>query len=313
EWALSLLAHHAVLDGLSLLSVLGALFAERSGTRSGTWGDTRGGTGPGPGAYGRVGRDVCAGLLSLLPDLLPGAAAAPVPAAPPPAAASRPSRELSHAAVDLGLLTATARATGATVNQVHLAALAGALRDGRPGPGAPGTALVPVSTRARGADGGGRELRHVNRLWPVRVPLPLALPDPAARLAAIMAGTSRGTLDRRRAALRVLTERAPERLAVRLLRRLTDPRGVLLTASHVRVPELGRVLGSRVTAVTAVPWLPAGTDCFTLLAADGRVARLSALVSAPERDPGRLVRRWAREVEILHDTAGNGARRRGGA
>ena len=96
-----------------------------------------------------------------------------------------PHRRLAFVTRPLADVAAAGRPFGATVNDVVLAAVAGALRRlllsrGASVSGPPLRALVPVSVRDGGASG---ELG--NRLAAVRAPLPVGIADPLARLAAV--------------------------------------------------------------------------------------------------------------------------------
>ncbi|WP_059007792.1 WS/DGAT/MGAT family O-acyltransferase, partial [Streptomyces specialis] len=116
------------------------------------------------------------------------------------------TRTLHTAFVDTARLTALAATAGGTVNQVYLAATAGALRAWTPGDWAgrrarrPLHAFVPVETRPP-----GHELVSLgNHLAALRVPLPCAEPDARRRLESLIrtadAARARGPVQR--AALR---------------------------------------------------------------------------------------------------------------
>ncbi|MFI5887789.1 wax ester/triacylglycerol synthase domain-containing protein [Streptomyces sp. NPDC051554] len=294
DWAITFLAHHAVMDATAMLHTLQALLGPDADDMEAL-----------PRHRPARASRRAASLLPLLPDLL--ATYLPHVTSPPPPARWH-QRELAHASVDLELLRTTARANGSTLNQVHLAALAGALRTwGTPngyahrpwwqrGP----YVLVPVDTRATRQGATAITPRSGNQLGLLRVPLPCGHPDGTDRLTAITTTAGRRHTARRRSALRTLTEHTPERLASWLLRRLTDPGDVVLTASHVRAPGLMTVLGAPVIELTAIPWLPPGHSCFTFLTTHNQTARLSALTSAPAQNPQQLVQQWS---NACHETA----------
>jgi WS/DGAT/MGAT family acyltransferase len=95
------------------------------------------------------------------------------------------ARRYAVARIPLAALTAVARAGDVTVNDVYLAAVAGALRrllvarGEEPGPGTVRT-LVPVNVRRRDQEG-----RLDNRIAAMLVLLPVEIDDPAGRLRAV--------------------------------------------------------------------------------------------------------------------------------
>ncbi|MEW1829945.1 WS/DGAT domain-containing protein [Streptomyces sp. NPDC088196] len=151
-----------------------------------------------------------------------------------------------------------------------------------------------MDTRTTGQGGIAITPRGGNQFGLLRVPLPCSRPDGTDRLTAITATAGRRHIERRRSALRTLIDHTPDHLASRLLRRRTDPAGVVLTASHVRAPEPMTVLGTPVIELTAIPWLPPGHTCFTHLTTHNRTARLSALTSTSAHNPQQLVQQWQR-------------------
>ncbi|MFD5558818.1 wax ester/triacylglycerol synthase domain-containing protein [Streptomyces sp. NPDC127068] len=288
-WGLSFLAHHAVQDATATLCTLRLLLgsaplATRTSPHS---------LKPRPPQWATR-------LLPLLPDLL--RAFRPAARTPQPDKHGPQPRELAHTSVDVELLRAAARATGLTVNQVHLAALARALYAWDPVHERAATslwraapcALLPVDVRHPHEHEGIPSLPQGNRIGLLRVPLPHK-----AGGAQDMPAMSRQRLAARRRALRILTEHTPEPLADRIFGRLTDPRGVALTASYVRMDEPMTALGARVIDIDAIPWLPPGHTCFTLLLTHGASANLAALTDTAARHPRRLVRLWAHAVHDM--------------
>jgi diacylglycerol O-acyltransferase / wax synthase len=91
-----------------------------------------------------------------------------------------PNRRYALARVPLADVKATGRAHGATVNDVLVATVAGMLRRVLPPTDRPPVALVPVSVRRPGEEGG-------NRISTVLVDLPTAEPDLGGRIAAVSA------------------------------------------------------------------------------------------------------------------------------
>jgi WS/DGAT/MGAT family acyltransferase len=133
------------------------------------------------------------------------------PVASPLGAGTSGQRGLAMLRLDLTDVHRIRRRHGGTVNDVLLAVLAGALRQWLSGRGVPPDsrpvrALIPVSRRCAAGDAGG------NRLSGYLCDLPVAEPDPVARLHAVRSemdrnkagGTARGP-----GAIPVLAERLP--------------------------------------------------------------------------------------------------------
>ncbi|MDQ2589116.1 WS/DGAT domain-containing protein [Saccharothrix yanglingensis] len=281
SWDLHYLAHHARQDAAAAVRTVVALLGDGdrpapapAAERSRSW--TRG----------------RAGLLSLSPDLL--RTFAPSPPAP---VGDGPERLLAQRSAPLRLFREVSRSTGATVNQVHLAALAVALD--RWSPVAAGRSsrqvAVPVDTRRPGEP----DDDFANRIGLMRVALPSGA-RPADALRAVVAAAGRDRTDRHRRAWRDLADNAPERVAGRVLRRITDPTRVSVTLSSIRVDAPLILLGAPVSTVTAVPWLPPGHTCFALAVGYRDEIRLSALSPGNVPDPAELVASWSEAVEDIH-------------
>ncbi|HEX2316788.1 MAG TPA: WS/DGAT domain-containing protein [Thermomonospora sp.] len=169
---------------------------------------------------------------------------------------ARVPREVAEAARDVP--TPLGRPT---LNDVYLAAVAGALRrvltcsGGGRRPPRRAFGLVPVDLRAP-----GRELSLGNCLSVMRVPLPLREPDPAARMAAVRAAVAAAQRRGHAPALALLARGAGlagltgSALLVRLL---YHPRLVNLICSNIPIPD-GRhtFLGRPVLDVCATTILP---------------------------------------------------------
>jgi hypothetical protein len=204
-------------------------------------------------------------------------------------------------------IRAVCEATGATVGQVHLAAMAAAWRVWKPPAQAQGkrgaqsreraTCLIPVDTRSVSPETG--ESTYANRIGLLSGRLPCHQADPLRQLATVMSDFPRGFLGRQRVVLRALTEEVPERVAGWALRRLTDPARVAVTISHVPVDAPLSVMGQPVEEVGAVPWLPPGGRCFTLAVTYGGQFRLSVLTPGRPPDPADLVSLWASAIADL--------------
>jgi diacylglycerol O-acyltransferase / wax synthase len=146
-----------------------------------------------------------------------------------------PNRRYATARAGLAELKAAAKGHGATVNDGILAVVAGALRRyladdtprGRP------VALVPVSVRQPGEEGG-------NRISTVLVDLPTDEPDPLARLKAIHAAMRelKGSAAVRAGALIVgASGWAPPLVSSTLARTMGDVRAFNLVVSNIPGPQ----------------------------------------------------------------------------
>lgn len=220
--ALALVAHHVLADGLGGLAVLAALAdgAGRAGTAAG---DVRQAPASGelPPARGTLVKDVWRGRWSTvrgrgpaLPHRQPGrrlgSGLRELGLRGRPQLADRCSllgatgsaRRVEHVHVDLAALRAGARAQGATVNDVVVTAVTGALVALLARRGEVVDELVvsmPVSRRAPGEAGA---LGNQTGVVPVRVP---AVPEPERRLAAVLAVRSRVRAPGRGSSAAVLT------------------------------------------------------------------------------------------------------------
>ena len=82
------------------------------------------------------------------------------------------------------------------------------------------------------------------------------------------------------------------------MKRLGDRRNVALTASVFRSMPRFAVLGRTVEDLVALPWLPPGHGCFTILTRYGARATLSVLTDTGVDDTG-LAAHWAEEIAVL--------------
>ncbi|GAB2805340.1 hypothetical protein GCM10027091_42140 [Streptomyces daliensis] len=300
-WALYYLAHHAVHDATAMLHTLRVLLDD---------------TTPPPPATEPAGSRRRGPLFFLLPDVL--RTCQPAPPCRPRTESGATRHALAHDSVDVAGLRETARSAGVTTNQVHLAAMGQALASWPPDSPTrtpprserrPAWALMPVEFRPRGPQepqpGGG------NRFGLVRLPLPGALPRSARQLRAATAPARRKRVNRRKQALRSLMEDTPGRIAEWLLARVTDPRRSALTISNVHVPRPMSALGTPVEEIVAIPWLPPGHTCFSLLVSYNGKAALSVLTRSAAPHPRHLTDGWRRAVDALRSlerSAGPGAR-----
>ena len=185
-----------------------------------------------------------------------------------------PNRRFAFASAPLADLKAAGRAQGATVNDALLAAVAGMLRRYLEAAGAvprkPLVALVPVSVRRPGEEGG-------NAISTVLVDLPVGEPDPAARIAAIhatMAEIKDSAAIRAGALLVGASGWAPPLVSSTLARATGNLRAFNVVVSNVPGPQQPFWLnGCRLLAVhPAVPLNP-GNQGLTvgIISYDGRV------------------------------------------
>ncbi len=168
-----------------------------------------------------------------------------------------PNRRYAMHSTELADVKRAAKAAGGTVNDAILAVVTGTLAlvlDRPVGAPAP-VALVPVSVRRPGEEGG-------NRISTVMVDLPVALDDPAERIAAIHAATQRlkdSAAVRAGALLVGVTGWAPPVVSGGLARAMGGIRAFNVVVSNVPGPQVPFFLnGSRLLAAyPAVPLNPA--------------------------------------------------------
>jgi diacylglycerol O-acyltransferase len=191
-----------------------------------------------------------------------------------------PNRRFAFTSAPLADLKVAGKAAGGTVNDALLAAVAGMLRRYLSAAGAslvkPLVALVPVSVRRPGEEGG-------NRISTVLVDLPVGEPDPVARIGAIHATMTEikdSAAVRAGALLAGATGWAPPLVSSGVARAMGGVRAFNLVVSNVPGPQQPFWLnGCRLLAVhPAVPLSPAtqglsvgivsydGSVCFGLLA-----------------------------------------------
>lgn len=191
-----------------------------------------------------------------------------------------PNRRYALASAPLSALKTAGKSNGGTVNDALLAAVAGMLGRYLEAAGTPVekplVALVPVSVRREGDQGG-------NQISTVLVDLPVAEPDPAARIAAIhatMTELKESAAVRAGALLVGASGWAPPLISSTLARAMGGVRAFNLVVSNVPGPQRPFWLnGCRMLGVhPAVPLNPAsqgltvgiisydGTVCFGLLA-----------------------------------------------
>jgi diacylglycerol O-acyltransferase / wax synthase len=180
-----------------------------------------------------------------------------------------PNRRFVMRSVELAAVKAAGRTAGGTVNDVLLAAVAGALR-GFLGPEEDLVALVPVSIRRAGEEGG-------NRISMVFVDLPVTEPDPrerVRRLGAQMRALRESAAVRAGALLVGAAGAVPPVVSAVLVRAMGNVRANNLVVSNIPGPQQPFYLnGTRLREVyPAVPLNPANQGlAIGILSYDGRV------------------------------------------
>jgi diacylglycerol O-acyltransferase / wax synthase len=193
-----------------------------------------------------------------------------------------PNRRYAMARAPLAAVKAAGRAAGATVNDVLLAVVAGALRRALPPAGRPLVALVPVSVRRAGEDGG-------NRISTVLVDLPTGEADPIARIGAVheaMAAIKDSAAVRAGAILVGASGWAPPLVSSTLARAMSGVRAFNLVVSNVPGPQQPFYLnGCRLLAAhPVVPLNPSNQGLSVgILSFDGHVC--FGLLADRELDP----------------------------
>ncbi|GAA3732805.1 WS/DGAT domain-containing protein [Streptomyces tremellae] len=201
------------------------------------------------------------------------------------------------AAVPLDTLRDAGRAHGASVNDVYLAALAGALR-ARPLPGATGRAvraLVPVNVRGA-TDAAVLHNRHI----PLRLDLPVTEPDPARRLALVAARTRGGVRALGHPLVGAVYRALPAAVGGLLVERYFGEGRADLLASNVRGPaDPLRVAGRRVLRVLPLNFLPAAHRFSAVLATAQGTAGVGFTVAGPRAEAEALAAAWTAEARLL--------------
>ncbi|MFC4857764.1 WS/DGAT domain-containing protein [Actinophytocola glycyrrhizae] len=276
-WRLYYLVHHARQDAAAALSTVATLLGDDVDPAT---------------PVARRGRGWPA-LLPIALDLL----RTKLPAPPVPRVAYGPGRAVAMEEVAVTTLTDIAAGTGATVNQVHMAAMSAALDRWAPRQEVSRRPVnIPVDTREPG------DSDLANRLGFMRVGLPCGAATPEERLRAVRAAAGRRRTARYRRVWAALTRGGGSRAAGWAMRRITDHTQVAMTLSSIRVPAPLRLLGAEVRDVTAIPWLPPAHACFAFFATYGDRAALTVLAPEGAPDPAELVAHWARAVHDLHHT-----------
>jgi diacylglycerol O-acyltransferase len=211
-------------------------------------------------------------------------------------------RTLHRTEVEVARLRTLGKAAGATLNQVYLAATAGALRAWSPadwGTGKHSTrrplhAFMPLDTRPAGQ----RPATLGNHMAMLRVPLPCAEPDPRRRLE-LLIRSARATQERRtatRAGLRVLP-----RTSAALIRYFMGPRRTALTVTNIRIPDGLSFGADPVTASIGLPALLLGHPLMVGLSTYGPEATVVFISDRTDPDPALLPGLWGAALTELEE------------
>lgn len=286
EFALLLRAHHGLLDGMSLIGItlaaLGAAGLPRRRTPlvpPPSWTTAR----------VRALMRAVAGIALPANAISLGSGRVQAPTGPP---------RRMWVDTPLPRMKAIARAGDASLNDVYLAALAGALRPGVPDR-ATGTvrAMVPLSTR------GGNSAALGNFHRGVPVVLPCHLPTAAERLAATHLATADIRNGRRDPNADVLFEVLPTRWHGRALARVLHPRRTTMVATHVPGPARPLELyGHSIRTLLPLMFLPAGHHLSVCLGEYAGTAHLAAVADPSLPDFNALPTRWLAELDALEAT-----------
>jgi WS/DGAT/MGAT family acyltransferase len=219
------------------------------------------------------------------------------------------NRRYSMRSIELGALKTAGKAAGGTINDAVLAAVAGMLRRYLDAAGAdPGArdpvALVPVSVRREGEEGG-------NRISTVFVDLPVGEADPLARIRNINAQMSRikdSAAVRAGAMLVGATGQVPPVVSSMLVRAMGNVRAFNLVVSNVPGPQMPFYMnGARLLeAYPAVPLNPPNQQLSVgILSYDGKVC--FGLLADAKLDPPVDVAANALEEALAEVVAVSGA------
>ncbi|MFG2005270.1 wax ester/triacylglycerol synthase domain-containing protein [Spirillospora sp. NPDC048911] len=202
---------------------------------------------------------------------------------------------------DAEAVRATSARSGATRNQVCVAALAWALREWAPGEWSGPKArrglkvALPLSLRPpRGSGCLG------NQVTGLHITLPCHLPAPADQLRHVIEQTGEQVLQRHRALHRALSPRLPYGLARPFLDRLFDPAYTAMFITTVRMNRL-QVGGMPIEEVWGIPpLLPDQPLTIALFQYDGTV-RPTLLCDDALQGCDRLAELWQKGVSVLHE------------
>ncbi|MFE2295100.1 hypothetical protein [Streptomyces sp. NPDC059452] len=246
---------HAVVDGVGTAHLVAALLADEPVR------------GPHPYRPPGTGRSSTAWLRTV-----PYKSFAPHETVPQGCGAAPSGRaSLAYADVPDPSLRALASRWGATVNEICLTALTGALADGQQRHGGRVRDLrvmMPMSVREAGA-----ELTPGNAALSAVVRLPCTLPTPADRLRSLTAQSRR----HKESGLRDSGWRSVLRIPPRLLQRVMLRPGLRLAVSHIAINDTYRVLGAPLTATSILALNAPGLLGYVSLTRTTTTARIGVL------------------------------------
>ncbi|OWA00279.1 hypothetical protein B9W62_39040 [Streptomyces sp. CS113] len=206
-------------------------------------------------------------------------------------------RRLLRARMPVERLRRVGTARGVSANDVHLAALAGALGRWSEAAGVPlprVSALLPVDARRH-----DEEQTWGNRTFAVPVRLPLAETSPSRRLELVAAATSAVKRRPRRQAIHDLVRHMPARPTAWYMRRITSPNVTRVMATTVPLADGASLGTTNVTGAALLPLLLPGHLCGVGLAYFGDWADVSFTVDHALPHGERLPGLWTDAVEEL--------------
>ncbi|MYS81535.1 WS/DGAT domain-containing protein [Embleya scabrispora] len=292
EFALLLRAHHGLLDGMSLVGIMLAALGEPSLRRH---------RAPPKSAPVWTPRRVRA-LLRGVADLARPADAVTLGPAGVRAPTGPPRRRWAH--TPLARMKAIARASGTSLNDVYLAALAGALRPLLPDD-ATGIvqAMVPLDTRRSDTS---EAVGNFHR--GVRVALPCRMSTAAERLAATHLATANIRTGRYDPDADTLFDTLPTRWHGRAVARSLHPRRTTLVSTHVPGPARPlELLGHGIHTLLPLMFLPPGHHLSVCLAEYAGTAHLAVVADPSLPAVDQLPARWLAELDALEQTSRDAA------
>lgn len=294
EYALCYRVHHAFQDGMAMAATLETLFGQRClpPPHAAAAAPERQRPAPQLRSHGRSGVDLAFPLRRR-------------PLWPPRSSPLTGHRRLQVFDLDSAVVRTVARGSGATRNQVCLAALAGALRDSA----AAGTFTTrhpgPVVTLPLHLRSGDVHAALGNTIGMLPVTLPCAVATPADRLRHLMHQTRTERLERHRARFRTVLRAAPFPVLRPLFSRLADPRYIAAMATTIRLAPQLAVAGAPVREVVFHPPLAPGHALVFGMLQQGERVGISVLSDTAIAVTDALGALLPRAVAALHDsTAG---------
>jgi hypothetical protein len=229
------------------------------------------------------------------------------PAAPGPASGWSLSvhHRVSTATAPLAPLRAVARACGGTVNDVHLAAVSGAIRAWSLEAGRQPARLavtVPISVRnPRERPGWG------NYFIPRRVWLPCEEGEPSRRLSRTVTATAGLKSARNRQSARDMLFAAPSFLVRFGTHCILNPRYAPVVASNVPCDDAGMVASMGITDMVPLTLLPPGHPFNVCLTTFGDTAQIAVISDKAVPFADRLPLLWREAVDELTTAMPDGA------